>query len=352
MRQNPIVKNEPICAMIAYFDPLQNEHRPENFLVAGNKRPSPDVPERASLLLAGAKAAGWRIERPSDYGKACLGSVHSAAYLHFLETIYDRWREIEGAGPEVIPNVHPIERDDTYPISPIGQAGFHQADTACPIGPNTFVAAHASAQTALAAAETVALHGAPCYALCRPPGHHACRDRAGGFCFLNNAAIAAAHLTQTGWRVAILDIDVHHGNGTQDIFYDRADVLTVSLHTDPNHFYPFFRGHAQEIGHGPGEGANLNLPLARGTDFKGYRPALETALTRISDFGAQIIVVALGLDTHISDPFRGMAFQTADFIALARAIAAIEKPLVIVQEGGYVSDDLTSNLTAFLTGIG
>lgn len=338
--------------MIAFFHPLQTDHKPKNFLVAGKQRPCPEVPERASLLLAGARAAGCRIERPSDFGKQPLRDVHTADYLHFLETIYWRWHQIEGAGPEVVPNIHPIERDDTYPASPVGQAGFHQADTACPIGPNTYAAACASAQTALAAAEHVALNGSTCYALCRPPGHHACRDRAGGFCFLNNAAIAAEHLKQKGWRVALLDIDVHHGNGTQDIFYDQADVLTVSLHADPNHFYPFFRGYAQETGSGPGEGANLNLPLPLGTNFEGYRPALETALTRISDFGAQIIIVALGLDTHISDPFRGMAFQTQDFSALAQAIAATGKPMVIVQEGGYVSDDLSDNLTAFLTGLG
>jgi len=291
------------------------------------------------------------LKTPPDRGPDVLHHVHSDAYLSFLQTIYRRWRDIDGAGPEVIPNIHPISRDDSYPTSAVGQAGFHQADTACPIGPDTYRSAYASAQTALAAAETVARTGAPCYGLCRPPGHHACIDRAGGFCFLNNAAIAGEYLTRAGWRVAILDIDVHHGNGTQDIFYDRDDVLTVSLHTDPNEFYPFFRGHAQETGRGAGVGANLNLPLPRGTDLVGYRPALEQALTRIDDFGAQIVVVALGLDSHVSDPFKGMALQTADFTQLARAIRATHLPLVVIQEGGYVSEALRPNLTAFLSGL-
>lgn len=337
--------------MIAYFDPVQTTHEPAHFRVAGLPRPSPESAARLPLLRRGAEAAGCTFKRPPELGAAGLGHVHSAAYLRFLKEIYPRWRKIGGAGPEVLPNVHPISREDTYPASPVGQAGFHQADTACPIGPNTYHAAYASAKTARAAAATVAQTGGPCYALCRPPGHHACRDRAGGFCYLNNAAIAAEDLARNGWRVAILDLDVHHGNGTQDIFYNRADVLTVSLHTDPHAFYPFFRGHAPETGIGAGLGANLNLPLPRGADIAAYRPALDTALTRIDDFGATILVVALGLDTHISDPFRGMALQTPDFTELARALTSTRLPLVVVQEGGYVSEHLGANLTAFLTGL-
>ena len=337
--------------MFAFYDPVQATHEPEHFLVAGTRRPSPEASARIALLQKGATAAGCVFERPSDKGMDPLRHVHTEAYLSFLKTIHDRWRQIDGAGSEVIPNIHPISREDSYPVSPVGQAGFHQADTACPIGANTYAAAYGSAQTALAAAESTARNGAPCYALCRPPGHHACRDRAGGFCYLNNSAIAADHLTRKGWRVAILDIDVHHGNGTQDIFYERADVLTVSLHTDPNAFYPFFRGHAHETGCGAGQGSNLNLPLPRGTEIRGYRPALETALQTIADFGAQMLIVALGLDTHISDPFRGMALQTRDFTELAHTISELGVAMVIVQEGGYVSDDLSTNLTAFLKGL-
>lgn len=337
--------------MICFTDPVQTTHEPQCFLVAGKRQPSPEAAKRVELLRAGAADAGCQFQQPKDYGTSAFEEVHSTEYLQFLRTIFERWAQIEGAGPEVIPNVHPIDRRDTYPSSPIGQAGFHQADTACPIGAKTYAAAYASAQTALSAAELVSQTFQPSYALCRPPGHHACRDRAGGFCYLNNAAIAAQFLTSKGRRAAVLDIDVHHGNGTQDIFYGRSDVLTVSLHTDPNEFYPFFRGHAEETGCEEGLGANLNIPLPRGTDLTGYRPALDIALNHIADFGAQIVVLSLGLDAHISDPFQGMALQTQDFTELAQSISAIRLPLVVVQEGGYISRDLRSNLTAFLSGL-
>ena len=193
--------------------------------------------------------------------------------------------------------------------------------------------------------------GDTAYALCRPPGHHAFSDLAGGFCFLNNAAIAAEALRARGLRPSILDVDVHHGNGTQGIFYRSGDVLTVSIHADPARFYPFFWGHAQERGEGNGLGANLNLPLPRGTDDTGFHRALDKALERVTSFGADVIVVALGLDAHEDDPFQGLAVTTAGFRSIAAAIAATGLPLLLVQEGGYVSGALGGNLTSFLTGI-
>ncbi|MEO1065687.1 MAG: histone deacetylase family protein, partial [Actinomycetota bacterium] len=174
----------------------------------------------------------------------------------------------------------------------------------------TWDAAYASAQCAIAAADAVDAGDAHAYALCRPPGHHAYPDQAGGFCFLNNSAIAAQRLLEQGHRPAILDIDVHHGNGTQGIFYARGDVLTVSIHADPADFYPFFWGHAQERGQGDGLGANLNLPLPRSTGDDVYMAALDTALTRIADFGTTALVIALGLDAHEDDPFKGLALTT------------------------------------------
>ena len=191
--------------------------------------------------------------------------------------------------------------------------------------------------------------GGAAYALCRPPGHHAFADLAGGFCFLNNAAIAAEALRRKGLRPAILDVDVHHGNGTQGIFYARGDVLTVSIHADPLRFYPFYWGHAQERGEGAGRGCNLNLPLARGTGDDDYLATLATALQAVESFGADVIVIALGLDAHENDPFKGLRVTTPGFSRIAEAIAATGLPLLIVQEGGYVSDDLGQNLTAFLS---
>ena len=188
------------------------------------------------------------------------------------------------------------------------------------------------------------------YALSRPPGHHAFADLAGGFCFLNNSGIAAEALLKAGRRPAILDVDVHHGNGTQGIFYQRRDVLTVSIHADPARFYPFFWGHADERGMGEGLGYNLNLPLPRGTNDADYLTALDTALARIRSFGADVVVVALGLDAHENDPFKGFKVTTPGFARIAAAIAGLGLPAVIVQEGGYLQDDLGANLTSFLSG--
>jgi acetoin utilization deacetylase AcuC-like enzyme len=189
-----------------------------------------------------------------------------------------------------------------------------------------------------------------CYALARPPGHHAAKDLAGGFCYLNNCAIGAEMLRSRFARVAILDIDVHHGNGTQEIFYDRGDVLTVSLHADPMRFYPFFWGHAVERGEGAGLGANYNLPLPRGTNDETYLQALERALARIRAFAPGALVVALGLDAFEGDPFQGLAITTGGFERIAERIAGLQVPTLIVQEGGYLCDGLGDNLTAFLRG--
>ena len=337
--------------MRAFLDDRQRAHDPQHFMASGARLPNPEVPARVDILRAGAEAAGCRFETPPDRGIGPLAAVNTSEYLAFLRTIHARWRRIAGAGPEVIPNIHPANRTDGYPLSAVGQAGYHQADTACPISAETWDAAYWSAQTALAAAEAAA-EGATTYALCRPPGHHAFADLAGGFCFLNNAAIAAEALRARGLRPAILDIDVHHGNGTQGIFYHRADVLTVSIHADPARFYPFFWGHAQERGKGAGLGANLNLPLPRGTGDDAYLDALARALDRIDAFGADAVVVALGLDAHEADPFEGLAVTTAGFARIADAIARLGRPLALVQEGGYVSPALGDNLTSFLGGLG
>jgi len=208
----------------------------------------------------------------------------------FLRNIYTRWQRIEGGGEEVIPNIHPANRSDSYPKSAAGQAGYHQADTACPIGAHTWEAAYWGAQSAVSAADLVAGGDRAAYALCRPPGHHAFSDLAGGFCFLNNAAIASDRLRGLCLRVAILDVDVHHGNGTQGIFYTRPDVLTVSIHADPARFYPFFWGHADEPWVRAGHGKQPSTcPLPRGTGDDAYLGTLDRALERITNFGADAV---------------------------------------------------------------
>lgn len=336
--------------MKAFLDDRQWHHDPKHFMANGKVYPSPEEPRRIEVLKAAAEDAGCAFEAPRDAGLGPIAALHSPEYLTFLRNIYTRWQRIPDAGPEVIPNIHPANRSDGYPKSAIGQAGYHQADTACPIAEHTFEAAYWSAQSAIAGADLIAGGAGAAYALSRPPGHHAFGDLAGGFCFLNNAGIAAERLRAAGLRPAILDVDVHHGNGTQGIFYGRDDVLTISLHADPARFYPFFWGHAQERGEGRGTGCNLNLPLPRGTDDVAYLAALEIALERVGSFGTEVLVVALGLDASIDDPFKGFAVTQDGFARIGAAIAKAGLPTLFVQEGGYVSPSLGANLTRTLTG--
>jgi acetoin utilization deacetylase AcuC-like enzyme len=336
--------------MKAFFAEEQERHNPKSFLSSGAPKPNPEVPERTGRLLTGAKAAGCAVERPKNHGLGPIAAIHTSEYIEFLQRIYGRWRLIDGASAEVIPNIHPIDRQGTYPASAVGQAGYHMADTSCPISEFTWESACWSAWTAVSAAEDVQAGASSAYALCRPPGHHAFADVAGGFCFFNNSAIAAQRLVRSGSRVAILDVDLHHGNGTQGVFYSRGDVLTVSIHADPVRFYPFFWGHADERGEGPGLGSNLTLPLERKSDDAQFLLALTAACRRVEAFAPDVLVVALGLDAFEGDPFGGLSVTTDGFGRIGEAIAALRLPTVIVQEGGYICDALSANLTSFLCG--
>jgi len=333
-----------------FFADEQKRHDPGTFLSSGSRRPNPEQPERAERLLAGARAAGCTIVRPGNYGLAPLAAVHTPEYLLFLQTIHARWRQIPGASDEVIPNIHPFRRDGVYPQSPVGQAGYHMADTACPISAETWDSVCWSAWSAVAAADAVIGGQAGVYALCRPPGHHAFADVAGGVCYVNNTAVAAQRLRQAAARVAILDVDLHHGNGTQGIFYARSDVLTVSIHADPIGFYPFYWGHSGERGEGPGLGYNFNLPLPRKSGDETFLEALDSGMRRIRAFVPDALVVALGLDAFEGDPFGELSVTTAGFRRIGEAISRLGLPSVIVQEGGYLCDALGDNLAAFLTG--
>lgn len=338
--------------MKAFYADEQKRHDPKGFLSSGAPQPNPEQPERVERLLAGARAAGCEIVRSRNLGLGPIAAVHTPEYLDFLERIHGRWQRIAEASAEVIPNIHPLARDGRYPASAVGQAGYHMADTSCPISAETWESACWSAWAAVDAADAV-LSGEPAaYALCRPPGHHAFADVAGGFCFINNSAVAAQRLRGQAARVAILDVDLHHGNGTQGIFYARPDVLTVSIHADPVRFYPFFWGHADERGEGPGLGYNLNLPLKRKSDDETFLAALDSSLRRIRSFAPEALVVALGLDAFEDDPFGGLSVTTPGFARIAERIAGLNLPTVIVQEGGYLCDALSDNLTSFLTGFG
>lgn len=236
--------------MKLYYHPDQERHAPPTFLLRGAPAPSPEGPRRAELLSLGLAQAGLSLSAPAKADtprlRERLGRIHSARYLDFLETIHARWQALPGAAELVAPNVHPCGGGHHYPRHPVGQAGWHLHDMACPIAAGSFHGILASAASAEAAAEAVLGGESAAYALCRPPGHHAGPERAGGFCFLNNSALAATVLRERFARVAIVDVDLHHGNGTQDIFYARGDVWTGSLHADPADFYPFFWGGADE----------------------------------------------------------------------------------------------------------
>lgn len=327
-------------------------HDPQAFFVRGTRQRSAEQPERATRLLAAARAAGHEIVHPRSYGPAPAGTVHTPEYLDFLQVAAGDWAALPGASAEVVPNVHPNRYPATYPKALAGRAGWHQVDMACPIGSGTWKAALAASEVAASAADLVMEGARHAYALCRPPGHHAYADMAGGFCFLNNTAIAAQRLRSRHARVAVLDVDVHHGNGTQGIFYERADVLTVSIHADPASYYPYFWGHAHETGAGAGAGFNLNLPQPLGSADEPWLAAGDAALARIAAFAPGALVVALGLDASESDPLQGLKVTGAGFHAMARKIAGLGLPTVLVQEGGYLSDDLGRNLVQVLEGFG
>ncbi|MFA9229871.1 MAG: histone deacetylase family protein [Microgenomates group bacterium] len=335
--------------MITVFDDAQRAHDPKFFLASGAQHPCPEKPARVDALLGGVRRFGGPIVCAPELGLDPIAAVHSARYLTFLQTIHARWMRIDGASAEVIPNIHPATRSDGYPKSAVGQAGFHQTDTSCPISAQTWGAAYASAQTAVHGADLILRGERSAYALCRPPGHHAFADLAGGFCYLNNSAIAAQRLTAAGRRVAVLDVDLHHGNGTQGIFYARGDVLTVSVHAHPERYYPFFWGYPEETGQEEGTGANLNLCLERGTGNDGFLRALGVACDRITIWGADTVVLALGLDAFEGDPFAGLKVTTSGFSQISAMVHGLGLPTVIVQEGGYLCPELGENLAAALS---
>jgi acetoin utilization deacetylase AcuC-like enzyme len=336
--------------MKVIYSSRQQKHAPRSFITSGRVADSPERPERAERFLAAVESAGHPISEPSSYGLGPVAAIHGSDYLAFLESAWRRWQELPDPGPEIIPNVHPSRHMVARPDHIIGQAGFFMADTACPISDGTWEAVQAAADCALTAMDRVLGSGEPVYALCRPPGHHAYADMAGGFCFLNNAAIAANHAVDAGRRVAVLDIDVHHGNGTQGIFYGRGDVMNVSVHADPTNYYPFFAGYASERGEGAGAGYNLNLPLVHGSGDGVYLAAIQAGLDRIRLYGTDLLVVSLGLDPQENDPLGALKVTTEGFRQAGHMIAKAGHDSLIVQEGGYLCDELGANLTAFLDG--
>jgi acetoin utilization deacetylase AcuC-like enzyme len=334
----------------AVYTERHRSHDPQFFLVRGVVKRTTEQPERADRLLKGLRDGQHTLIEPTVFGQGPRARVHSPEYLRFLEDAWSEWSALPDSGPEMIANIHPVRNAATYPTHIVGKLGWHTIDTACPIGPGTWAGACAATDTAVTAAQMLMDGEDAVYALCRPPGHHAYRDQASGFCFMNNTAIAAAHLRSRHERVAILDVDVHHGNGTQGIFYARGDVFTVSIHADPHAYYPFVWGYAHERGEGGGLGANLNIPLPLGTGDDGYIAALGIAQKAVESFAPTALVLALGLDASEHDPLAALKVTTDGFRRIGEAVARFGLPTVIVQEGGYLSDILGANLTATLMG--
>ncbi|MBB6413755.1 histone deacetylase family protein [Mesorhizobium sangaii] len=327
-------------------------HDPQTFIHRGRLIQSPERPERADMLLSSAIAAGHEALEASRTDASILTRVHTARYLDFLENGINEWLALPHAGPEIVPNTHPNRFASHYASHIVARSGFHQADTSCPIGRGTWSAARSSVDTALNVGDLIASGQRRAYGLCRPPGHHACTEMAWGFCYLNNVAALAESLRLNGAdRIAILDIDIHHGNGTQQIFYDRPDVLTVSVHADPDGFPMFFSGYTDEIGSGAGEGFNINLPLKHGSDDAAFVDAIAAGMRRIGDFGPDVLLVALGLDAYRGDPLSVLDVSTDGFRQAARAISDFCGPIGLLQEGGYPCSELGDNLVAFLGAI-
>ena len=333
----------------AFFDERQLAHEPLRELHNGGWAAYAEKPSRARMIATGFA----ELQPARDFGLEPLLGVHDAGYVEFLRHAFGEWRA-SGRDGDAIGYAWPVVRRRELNLDRIdARLGRYSFDAATPISEGTWEASYWSAQTSLTALAAI-LDGVArtSFALCRPPGHHAGRDYCGGYCYLNNAAIAANQARKSGRRVAILDIDYHHGNGTQDIFYGDANLLFVSIHADPATDYPFFWGRADERGEGPGEGATLNLPLPRGTGMCEYENALDEGLKAIAAHQADLLVVSFGADTFENDPISHFRLRRDDYPVIGASIASLDLPVLIVMEGGYAVDALGLNVAAFLSPFG
>lgn len=342
--------------MLTFYNELHAQHRGRHEFFRGALVPCFEKPERADSVLAelGRRGLG-RIVTPQGVPLMSLERIHSPRYLHFLRTAWSDWLALDpaNAGRDAFPSVWPVRslRHDIEPDNFTARMGLYSMDSGTPLTAGTWIAAKTGADCAVNAAHALRLGERGAFVLSRPPGHHAGKDFFGGYCFLNNAALAAQHMLDDGARkVAILDIDYHHGNGTQSIFYDRSDVLFVSIHADPRNEYPFYLGHADERGDGAGHGFNMNLPLAQGSAVQAWFSALETACIRLGSFGADALVVSLGVDTFAGDPLSRFALQSADYLRIGERLAYLNLPTAFIFEGGYAVKELGVNVVNVLEG--
>jgi acetoin utilization deacetylase AcuC-like enzyme len=337
--------------MKIYYSEAHRLHEPRFEIFDGGLRvPYLENPDRMDRILDALLQTDWaEITGPKDFGLDPIQAVHDEEYLNFLASAWTEWLATDARDKStLLPSTFALRRYPQKPTGLLGRAGYYIMDLSACIVEGTYAAALSSANCALNAAEAVANGERSAFALCRPPGHHAGKDYAGGYCFINNAAVAANWLAAKG-RVALLDVDYHCGNGTQDIFYDRADVLTISLHADPNFEYPHFAGYAEETGSGAGLGFHRNFPLEKGTDDAHYLLALDEALALVRDYAPAYLVVSAGMDIYAADPLGTIQVTTEGIGEVGKRISALGLPTVILMEGGYNNEALGRNIVAFLS---
>lgn len=340
--------------MLTIYSPDHQYQNPQFELIDGKLSPPFEKPQRVEKILTQIRQLNWGQILPiKDFGLSPILRVHDERFTHFLQTAWEEWVLAHPKQNEAIPYTW-MGRDrycDRIPETIDGKLGYYAFDAGTPITSGTWRAATSSVNVALTAQDLIFQGERAVFALCRPPGHHASSDCYGGYCFFNNAAIAAQAFRDAGAeRVAILDVDYHHGNGTQAIFYTRQDILFVSLHADPAYEYPFFFGYADESGIEEGAGYNQNYPLPLGTNWTAYQESLKDAISGIARYNPDVLVVSLGVDTFKKDPICQFQFHQEDYLRLGEAIATIKKPTLFVMEGGYAIDELGSNLVNVLQG--
>ena len=342
--------------MITFYNAKHALHQGKYEMFRGQLVPCFEVPDRADFVLKELQKREFGpVSGPGLFPDTALSNVHTPRYLDFLAHAWDEWVALDpaNAGRDALPSCWPTRsfRTDVLPANFAARMGLFSFDAGSPLTSGTWVAAREGAFCALSAANAVVEGARSAFSLSRPPGHHAGADFFGGYCFLNNAALAAQALRDRGMkRVAVLDIDYHHGNGTQAIFYERPDVFFSSIHGDPHTEYPFFLGYSDEKGSGAGLGCNQNLPLPRGTGFETWRSVLSVALHEIAMFKAEALVVSLGLDTFEGDPISGFHLKSDDYLRVGEDLADAGLPTVFVFEGGYAVAEVGVNAVNVLEG--
>ncbi|MEO3387097.1 histone deacetylase family protein [Mesorhizobium sp. CAU 1741] len=339
--------------MKTIFSPRHARHS-GNLELCGNELvPAFEKPSRAEIIRKRIDAIGLGpVDEPIEHDLAVAAKVHDPAYLDFLPTVYPEW-EKSGRTGTALPFVWPTRglRGDVVPQAIDARLGYYSFDAGATFVKGTWEAVKSSHDTALTAARLLHAGERAAFALCRPPGHHAGRAFMGGYCYINNAAVAAQWLLDNGaGRVSILDIDYHHGNGTQQIFYARSDVQVVNLHADPLVEYPHFLGHADERGEGGGEGFNHNFPMPFGTRFGDWSAALDKGCELVASHAPDVLVVSLGVDTFERDPISSFKLKSADYLRIGSRIAKLGLPTLFVMEGGYAVDEIGVNAVGVLTG--